>query len=122
MVGIIQVKQTHIVRKESSVCLIAIAKLHNFNSLRNYKFSVIYVIFLLFYLLLCDFTFIFAMFNIFTMNKKFINTTEAAILLNMSRSHLYLLTRKGIVPSYRPHGRKVYYDKEELEMWITKNK
>lgn len=52
--------------------------------------------------------------------KQFINTKEAAEFLNMSRSHLYLLTRRGVIPSHRPTGEKIYYSLSELEKWITK--
>ena len=54
-------------------------------------------------------------------NKNiFIDTKEAAKLLNISRSHLYLLTRKGVIPSHRPFGQKIVYNREELIKMMMK--
>ena len=61
------------------------------------------------FLLLCS------VINLYNMiNKKYIDAKQASELLQISRSHLYLLTRKGKVPSNRPFGGRIYYNEDEL--------
>ena len=51
-----------------------------------------------------------------------LNLKEAAAFLDIAVSSLYKLTMRGIIPSYRPSGGKVYFKKEELEAWIFGNR
>ena len=63
--------------------------------------------------------------NIETMlNQQNINTkevlsfTEASILLDVSNSHLYKLTSTKQIPHYCPNGKKLYFDRAELIIWM----
>ena len=47
-------------------------------------------------------------------NKKYIDATQAAELLRISRPHVYYLARTGKVPSYRPFVGKILFDEEQL--------
>lgn len=51
------------------------------------------------------------------MDKTFINTNEAAELLGVTKSYLYKLTSKGLIPFHKPMG-KLYFKPTELEEWI----
>ena len=51
-----------------------------------------------------------------------LNTTKAAELLQISKSTLYKWVSKGLVPYYKPNGKILYFKKEELENWLTKNR
>ena len=46
---------------------------------------------------------------------------EAAIYLDISRSHLYKLTSKSEIPHYKPQGKRVYFSKPELDKWLLRN-
>ncbi len=45
---------------------------------------------------------------------------EAAYYLSMSISALYKLTASGAIPHYKPNGKKIFFDKEELDAWIKR--
>jgi excisionase family DNA binding protein len=43
---------------------------------------------------------------------------EAAKYLKVSPSHIYRLTSQGCIPHYKPNGKKIYFNKEDLDGWI----
>ena len=45
-----------------------------------------------------------------------------AALTGMSKSHLYKLTSEKKIPHYKPHGKHVYFKREEVEAWLTCNR
>ena len=47
---------------------------------------------------------------------------QAAKYLDFSKSYLYKLTSGGLIPHYKPRGKKVYFSKIELEEWVCKNR
>ena len=47
---------------------------------------------------------------------------EAAEFLDFSRSYLYRLTSQGRVPHYKPEGKRVYFDQDELVNWLKRNR
>jgi excisionase family DNA binding protein len=51
---------------------------------------------------------------------KPLTTEEAAEYLRISTSHLYKLTSKGKIPHYKPEGKKVYFEKSELDAWLLR--
>jgi excisionase family DNA binding protein len=46
----------------------------------------------------------------------------AAAYLNISRSHLYQLTSKGRIGHYKPAGKRVYFDKADLDEYLHRNR
>ena len=56
------------------------------------------------------------------LKKEVLNFNEAALYLDMSHSHLYKLTSKGAIPAYKPNGKKLYFNREELNNWLLSNK
>jgi len=56
------------------------------------------------------------------LKKEVLNFNETAIYLEVSHSHLYKLTSMGIIPSYKPNGKKLYFDRKELDTWLLSNK
>lgn len=54
--------------------------------------------------------------------KKVLNLKEAANYLDISTSHLYKLTSRKEIPFYCPQGKRLYFKKEELDSWLTRNK
>lgn len=53
--------------------------------------------------------------------KKVLSFEEASRFLNLSKSYLYQLTSKGIVPHYKPQGKMLYFEREQLENWLRQN-
>ena len=47
---------------------------------------------------------------------------EAASYMDLSIGHLYKLTMRKEIPFYKPTGRKLYFDREELNAWMHSNK
>ncbi|MDD2910165.1 MAG: helix-turn-helix domain-containing protein [Petrimonas sp.] len=56
------------------------------------------------------------------LKKEVLTFYEAAIYLEVSHSHLYKMTSTGIVPSYKPNGKKLYFDRKELDSWLLSNR
>lgn len=46
----------------------------------------------------------------------------AAAYLKMSKSHLYQLTRLGIIGHYKPGGKRIYFDKGDLDEYVRRNR
>jgi len=57
-----------------------------------------------------------------TLQKKVLNLNEACIYLELSQSHLYKLTSTGSIPHYKPNGKKLYFQRNELDTWLLRNR
>ena len=44
--------------------------------------------------------------------------SEAAAYVGLSKSCFYQMTRRRIVPCYKPNGGRVFFDPAELEAWV----
>jgi len=56
------------------------------------------------------------------LKKEVLNLIEAALYLDVSNSHLYKLTSTGAIPCYKPNGKKVYFNRLELDKWLQTNR
>ncbi|MGE0021148.1 MAG: helix-turn-helix domain-containing protein [Draconibacterium sp.] len=56
------------------------------------------------------------------LKKEVLNFSEAAVYLEVSHSHLYKLTSSGALPAYKPNGKKLYFNRKELDTWLLSNK
>lgn len=54
--------------------------------------------------------------------KKLLTTDEAAAYMGISKSYLHKLTMKREIPFYKPMGKMCYFDRNELEAWLTGNR
>lgn len=54
--------------------------------------------------------------------KNVLNFNEACKYLELSQSHLYKLTSTGAIPHYKPNGKKLYFNRAELEQWLLRNR
>ena len=54
-------------------------------------------------------------------DKKLFTFKEACDHLDYSPSFLYKLTRKKMIPSHKPMGKKIFFFKNEIEKWIAEN-
>ena len=53
--------------------------------------------------------------------KDILTTEEASRYLGMSKSYLYKLTMRQVIPYYRPNGKYVYFERSELDKWLRNN-
>jgi excisionase family DNA binding protein len=56
------------------------------------------------------------------LRKEVLTFNEAANYLGVSHSNLYKMTSTGLVPSYKPNGKKLYFNRKELDLWLLSNK
>ena len=56
------------------------------------------------------------------MQKQVLNFNDACIYLELSQSHLYKLTSTGSIPHYKPNGKKLYFNRQELDNWLLRNR
>ena len=57
-----------------------------------------------------------------TMQKQVLNFNETCKYLELSQSHLYKLTSTGAIPHYKPNGKKIYFQRQELDQWLQRNR
>lgn len=55
-------------------------------------------------------------------SKKVLNLEEAAEYTGISRSYLYKLTSRGIIPHSKPNGKMIFLSKEKLDDWLLTNR
>lgn len=60
--------------------------------------------------------------NLLLKNKAVLNFDEAADFTGLSPSYLYKLTSTGRIPCYKPQGKQLYFNRQELEKWLLRNK
>ncbi len=54
--------------------------------------------------------------------KKVLNLDEVAVVTGLSKSHLYKLTSNGKIPHYKPNGKFIFFDRNEIEDWLLRNR
>ena len=54
--------------------------------------------------------------------KEVLTSDEAARYLGISKSYLYKLTMKQAIPHYKPMGKMCYFNRQELEAWLQRNR
>lgn len=54
--------------------------------------------------------------------KEVLTSSEAADYMGISKSYLYKLTMRQEVPHYKPMGKLVYFNRQELENWLQSNR
>lgn len=54
--------------------------------------------------------------------KKVLNFQELVEYTSLSQSYLYKLTSKGDIPFYRPNGKQLYFNREEIDAWLLRNR
>lgn len=60
--------------------------------------------------------------NVIFCTKKILTAEEAARYMGISMSHLYKLTMRMEVPHSKPFGKMLYFDREDLELWLMSAK
>lgn len=55
-------------------------------------------------------------------NLELLDLNQAAEYLKLKPSYIYSLTHQNKIPFYKPGGKRIYFNKRELNEWITKSK
>lgn len=56
------------------------------------------------------------------MDKRILTLEEVSEYTGMSKSYLYKLTSSQRIPHYKPIGKLIYFEKEELDAWLLQNR
>lgn len=54
--------------------------------------------------------------------KSVLSFEDLVEYTGLSRSYLYKLTSRGEIPFYRPNGKQLYFNKEEIDKWLLRNR
>ncbi|MBD45485.1 MAG: excisionase [Flavobacteriaceae bacterium] len=54
--------------------------------------------------------------------KEILTIEEASEYLELSTSRLYKMTSNKEIPHYKPGGKKIYLNRQELEQWILNSR
>ena len=54
--------------------------------------------------------------------KTVLNFDEVAVFTGLSKSHLYKLTCSGGIPCFKPSGKHIYFNRQEIEQWLMQNR
>ena len=57
-----------------------------------------------------------------TCAKRVWTASECAEYMGISLSTLYKMTHARIVPCYKPTGKLLFFDREEIEAWLLSNR
>ena len=58
----------------------------------------------------------------FDSGKEVLTLQEAAQYMGIARSSLYKMTSNQAIPFYRPNGKLIFFDKDDILTWIRKNR
>lgn len=56
------------------------------------------------------------------LKKEVLTFNDACKYLDISASHLYKLTSQKQIPHFCPQGKKLYFKREEIDLWLFRNK
>ncbi len=60
--------------------------------------------------------------KIIKMSKKYLKLPEAALYLHVAKSSLYKMTSARSIPFYKPHGKNILFDLEDLDQYLTNSR
>lgn len=60
--------------------------------------------------------------NTLLASKNVLTFEDVVVLTGLSRSYLYKLTSTNQIPHYKPSGKQLYFDREEIERWLKQNR
>lgn len=53
--------------------------------------------------------------------KNILSFEEVCAYIGMSKSYVYRLTSKGLIPHYKPLGKQMFFKKDEIDNWLLSN-
>jgi excisionase family DNA binding protein len=56
------------------------------------------------------------------LKKEVLNFNDACKYLDISASHLYKLTSQKKIPHFCPQGKRLYFNRTEIDAWLQSNR
>lgn len=53
--------------------------------------------------------------------KEILTIDDVALILNLSTSQIYKLTMMGEIKFYKPHGKRIYFKKSDIDEWVFRD-
>lgn len=53
--------------------------------------------------------------------KNVLTFDEGCEFTGLSKTYMYKLTHRNKIPFFKPHGKNIYFSREELEKWLMQN-
>lgn len=54
--------------------------------------------------------------------KNVLDIDDVVALTGLSKSYIYKLTCRKEIPHYKPNGKLIYFDRQEVEGWMKQNR
>ncbi len=54
--------------------------------------------------------------------KNVLNIDDVSLLTGYSKFYIYKLTCTSKIPHYKPNGKSIYFDRNEVEAWMKRNR
>ena len=54
--------------------------------------------------------------------KNVLDMNDVVLLTDLSKGYIYKLTCKKEIPYYKPNGKLIYFDRQEVEGWMKQNR
>lgn len=54
--------------------------------------------------------------------KKILNMDELSDYTGWKKSHIYRMTSKREIPFYKPMGGSIFFNREEIDEWLLRNR
>jgi excisionase family DNA binding protein len=54
--------------------------------------------------------------------KTVLNFDDVSDYTGLSKSYLYKLTSSRGIPCYKPHGKNIFFNKQEIDNWLLQNR
>lgn len=54
--------------------------------------------------------------------KNVLDLDDVVLLTGLSKGYIYKLTCKKEIPYYKPNGKLIYFDRQEVEKWMKQNR
>jgi len=60
--------------------------------------------------------------TLFIQQKTVLNLEEVAAFTGLSKSCIYKKTSTAAIPCYKPNGKQIYFNRNEIEKWLLSNR
>ena len=54
--------------------------------------------------------------------KNILDINDVVALTGLSKSYVYKLTCRKEIPYYKPNGKLIYFDRQDVEGWMKQNR
>lgn len=56
------------------------------------------------------------------MHKPFMSVEDLSVYLDLSPTYIRKMTHNREIPYYKPNGKKLYFNKEEIDEWVLSSR